>query len=95
MVQDINEHADVKRLVRKRQMNAIEGNTWDGAVGAGSIFCAGDGEAGHGLAHNLRDGAISASYVKQRGGRGKHGREPLAKHSNSALMNQLPMRLAD
>jgi len=76
-------------------MNAIEGNTRDGAVAAGNKFGAGDGEAGHGFTDNFRDGTVSASYVKQRGGCGKHGCEPLPKHSDTALMNQLSMRLAN
>ena len=91
MVQDIDKHTAIKGLVRKRQMKAIEANARNGGVGTGNVFRAGYGEALHGLAHNLRAGAVSASYVKQRRGFGKHGCKPLAKRGNTTLINQFPV----
>jgi len=95
MVQDVNEHAAVKRPTRKWQMNAIEGDARDGALGARRVFRAGYGEPGNGLAHGFRYRAVSASYIQQCGCCGEHACQPLGEYGDPTLVNHPSMRMTN
>ena len=75
MVQYIDEHANVKRLVVKRQSDPVEANTGDGALRARQEFRAGDAEPGDRLRDELPEGSITAPDVEERGCGRKRSRQ--------------------
>src|ERR1700739_4984929 len=92
VVEHINEEANIERLIRKRELRAIERPAWHQATWPRKHLHTFDGDARSALREKAGDGAVSTTNIEDSASiRGNQRRQGIREHTRTAAKDERPV----